>query len=773
MAEAGKEEKAMAIKAGRINKDGIPIIDVVTDGCWSKRSYKKNYSALSGAAAIIGKNTGKILFLGVKNKYCSICMLDQKRSNATKRLHQCYKNYSGPSTAMESSIIVEGFKSSIEMHGLIYGRVISDGDSSTYSKILEARPYPSDTVEKVECRNHLLRNFCNKLMALITETKYPIRYRKYITKQRVMWMRSAVIKCIEHHTKTNEDNIDFCTQKLFEEIQTLHLHAFGNHCNCKSHFCQTNKENVCDVPTEFFTSALWQKICFIVNSLAGHSRSLAHNVDSNIVECFHSIVAKFVGGKRVNYSLRRGYQTRCAASAVSFNAKRNPVTIMLKRITGKSPRGSLKKLEDRKRRRALLLKKYSYKKRRLPFANQKEEKKSYGENSERPDVSDSVLEDMKNNFLNTMRKTESERHDIEQRTILQSQSGEWLEFRRSMLTASNFGKIIKMRPDTSCANTVKQLLYKISIDAESIQHGNENEKTALDQLAAQEAIDIRPCGLFIDPDIPYLGATPDGLCGDDIIVEVKCPITAFKMGIDEAIAKKKVNFWTKDKSGKLTINKSHVWFYQIQGQLHVTRREKCLFAVWYSSKEPLKIEWIERDDDFFEQNMKEKLCQFYLNCILPELLDPRHTRSLEIRNPQYILDAIKMKSNKKGKKKQNKNNLENAICALGTDDDPDSKTRDSPTVTETPTCSKYLDYDDDPDSKTRDSPTVTETPTCSKYLDYDDDPDSKTRDSPTVTETPTCSKYLDYDDDPDSKTRDSPTVTETPTCSKYLDYDKN
>ena len=37
------------------------------------------------------------------------------------------------------------------------------------------------------------------------------------------------------------------------------------------------------------------------------------------------------------------------------------------------------------------------------------------------------------------------------------------------------------------------------------------KKKALDQLSRQAETIIRPCGLFIDPDIPYLGATPDGL----------------------------------------------------------------------------------------------------------------------------------------------------------------------------------------------------------------------------------------------------------------------
>jgi hypothetical protein len=41
--------------------------------------------------------------------------------------------------------------------------------------------------------------------------------------------------------------------------------------------------------------------------------------------------------------------------------------------------------------------------------------------------------------------------------------------------------------------------------------------------------------------------------------------------------------------------------------------------------------------------MEPKLVQFYMECILPELVDPRHTRNMKIRDPPYILQAIKDK----------------------------------------------------------------------------------------------------------------------------------
>lgn len=51
MIAAGKEETAIAIKEGNVNENGVPIITVIADGAWSKRSYKSGYNALSGVVS--------------------------------------------------------------------------------------------------------------------------------------------------------------------------------------------------------------------------------------------------------------------------------------------------------------------------------------------------------------------------------------------------------------------------------------------------------------------------------------------------------------------------------------------------------------------------------------------------------------------------------------------------------------------------------------------------------------------------------------------------
>ncbi|KAL4135177.1 hypothetical protein QTP88_006818 [Uroleucon formosanum] len=71
MKRMDEEEKKIALECGEVDVNGIPIITIVADGQWSKRSYRTKYDALSGAATIIGFKTKKILFIGILNKYCT------------------------------------------------------------------------------------------------------------------------------------------------------------------------------------------------------------------------------------------------------------------------------------------------------------------------------------------------------------------------------------------------------------------------------------------------------------------------------------------------------------------------------------------------------------------------------------------------------------------------------------------------------------------------------------------------------------------------------
>lgn len=68
-------------------------------------------------------------------------------------------------------------------------------------------PYgPNLVVQKIECRNHLLRNYGTKLATLTKNTKYPIAVRNRI-KAKPKRFRCAITKAIEYHN-TLEDQTE-------------------------------------------------------------------------------------------------------------------------------------------------------------------------------------------------------------------------------------------------------------------------------------------------------------------------------------------------------------------------------------------------------------------------------------------------------------------------------------------------------------------------------------------------------------------------------------
>nr|XP_049695130.1 uncharacterized protein LOC110371421 isoform X2 [Helicoverpa armigera]XP_049695131.1 uncharacterized protein LOC110371421 isoform X3 [Helicoverpa armigera] len=629
LAAAAAKEKEIALAEGR-TKNGYPVIDVYVDGSWCTRSYGTNYKSTSGTAAIIGRKTGQVLYLGVKNKYCLVCARAANRKVDPKQ-HICFKNYTGSSSSMETQIIVEGFKSSISMYGLIYGRMIGDGDASTYAKILNAKPYENQnlTVEKIECRNHILRNFCKKLRGLTTETKYMLAHRKTLTNVKIMSMRKAIVNSIKYN-KSSQNHRHVATSLLHNDIINSLAHAYGDHRMCQSYFCD-KKNNYNEEFKKIQNSTFAFRLNAIISNVAAKSRSLIEDVDTNTVECFNNVIAKFIGGKRTNFALKGGYQGRCHAAAVSFNTKAALSTVQ-KAFTEKSPSG---KVEEVEKKRALK-RKYNVehptkKKRKL---RETRNQNDYGPASSAPDMTESQMEQAKNEYIENLKKLTSDRNSIERSTVLQRDSSEWLEIRQKLITASNFGSICKRKLSSSTAPLVKNILYKNNLShVASIAHGMENEHQALLQLQRQENVNILPCGLFIDESHCYMGATPDGLIGNDTIVEIKCPITASKQGLTKAIEENKIQIIKYNKKTKTkTVKKNSNWFYQIQGQLHITGRRVCLLGIWAGENEPIYIERIEKDDEFWKKNMEPKLVQFYLKCLLPELVDSRHERGMPIRD---------------------------------------------------------------------------------------------------------------------------------------------
>lgn len=358
----------------------------------------------------------------------------------------------------------------------------------------------------------------------------------------ILRLRMGIIKAIKYR-KNQPGSFQSRIESLKLDIENSISHVFGEHSGCATYFCAgTNEEGKSNLYPDLRESALFDKLMMIVKHLSRNSRSLLYDVDNNPVEQFNSIVAKMIGGKRVNFALHRSYQGRCAGAAIRHNTK-NLAYKTSRKMFSSSPGLFCKNME---RRRLKKLQFSTSRKQGKPRCRKSLYKdafggdSAYGPNAQRPDMSADEYNEAERDFLTTLPVLEEDRIRIERATIMQGESGEWREIRRELLTASFFGKVCNMRANTSCKNLVKQIIY-CSMDYKACAYGREKEILAKAEIRERFGWNIVDCGLFIDREHPYFAASPDGLIGNDGLLEIKCPYSARHLTPDEAIESKKNN----------------------------------------------------------------------------------------------------------------------------------------------------------------------------------------------------------------------------------------
>ena len=233
MAEAGRREREIAMEKGSFH-EGIPAISVIVDGGWSKRSHKHSYNAKSGVAIIIGKETGKILHMGVRNKYCHACA-----RNIPKNSHTCYKNWSASSSEMETDILLEGFIDAERVHGVRYTKFIGDGDSSVHPTLIQNVPGWGYAIKKLECANHACKCYRGALEQLVKDHPSYKGSGGLTLKMRKKLVSSA--RCAIKMRSKEADEVK-ALASLKKDLFNGPRHCFGLHTHCSPDFCTTARK---------------------------------------------------------------------------------------------------------------------------------------------------------------------------------------------------------------------------------------------------------------------------------------------------------------------------------------------------------------------------------------------------------------------------------------------------------------------------------------------------------------------------------------------------
>lgn len=177
---------------------------------------------------------------------------------------------------------------------------------------------------------------------------------------------------------------------------------------------------------------------------------------------------------------------------------------------------------------------------------------------------------------------------------MEQRSEEWFEARKRRVTGSNVGAILGLDPYRN-ADDVMRSMIREAHDAESEFTGNVatewgafNEAGAQADFTMETGLQVVECGFF--PRLDWLGASPDGLIGDDAVLEIKCPFRLRDGGEHKGIAEQ-----------------AH-YYAQMQIEMYCTERRKAYFWQW--APHATKLEVVERDEWWLDSHIP-RLFEFY------------------------------------------------------------------------------------------------------------------------------------------------------------------
>jgi len=183
-------------------------------------------------------------------------------------------------------------------------------------------------------------------------------------------------------------------------------------------------------------------------------------------------------------------------------------------------------------------------------------------------------------------------------------SQEWFEARLGKVTASRVSDVLATRKGQESTVRAK---YKLQLATErltnkktdtymnqAMQDGIEREPMAREIYEKLKDVTVEEVGFVQHPAIERAGASPDGLVGDDGIIEIKCPIE------------------TTHTTNLLERKLPSKYKPQVQFQLSATGRKWCDFISYNPNFEPrlqLMVVRVERDDEYIEM-LKFEILKF-------------------------------------------------------------------------------------------------------------------------------------------------------------------
>jgi putative phage-type endonuclease len=182
---------------------------------------------------------------------------------------------------------------------------------------------------------------------------------------------------------------------------------------------------------------------------------------------------------------------------------------------------------------------------------------------------------------------------------MEQKSPEWFAARKNRVTGSMVGAALGLDPNTSRDEAMRRMVRAYQgMPSEFVGNiattwGTNHEEEAREAFEYHVGIPVASAGFVVHPELPWLGASPDGYIANHALLEIKCP------------------FGLRDKPKPVqfkSIKDQPHYYAQMQIQMYCTDKIACYFWQWTPNDHALEI--VDYDQSWIDVNLP-KLEAFY------------------------------------------------------------------------------------------------------------------------------------------------------------------
>lgn len=144
-------------------------------------------------------------------------------------------------------------------------------------------------------------------------------------------------------------------------------------------------------------------------------------------------------------------------------------------------------------------------------------------------------------------------------------------------------------------------VYPDQIDTYWMERGKELEPLAREAYETRNFVTVKQKERIAHPDYKYIHGEPDGLVGEDEIIEIKCPNKANHLG------------------NILTGKQLDDYMWQMQGYIWITGRQTCKFISYHPEfPQPLDMEVVEvKRNDKMIAELESRCVKMWNDLVMP------------------------------------------------------------------------------------------------------------------------------------------------------------